>query len=64
MFHRGQLPGHTPAILEEIPAMACDGLRGDASRCLKIAAKLSFSSHRVAGPYGVKALVSSRRTKP
>ena len=27
MFHREQLTGHTAAILEEIPAMVCDGLR-------------------------------------
>ena len=24
------MPGHTPAILEEIPVMVCDGLRGSA----------------------------------
>ena len=30
MFHRGQVPGHTPAIFEEIPAMVCDGLRWSA----------------------------------
>ena len=55
MFNRGLLTGHTAAILEEMHAMICDGLRRsatvcDASRCLKIAAKCPFSSHRVAGP--------------
>ena len=42
--------GHTAAILEEIPAMVCDGLR-----CLlklKIAGKMLISSQRVAGLYG------------
>ena len=45
--HREKLTGHTAAILEEIPAMVCDGLR-----CLlklKIAGKRLSSSQRI-GP--------------
>ena len=46
--HRESETGHTAAILEEIPAMFCDGLQ-----CLlklKIAGKTLISSQRVAGP--------------
>ena len=52
MFHRGQLPGHTPAILEEKPAMVCDGLRGSAMllNASKSQQNGPFLSHCVAGP--------------
>ena len=46
--HHEQLTGHTAAILEEIPAMFCDGLL-----CLlklRIAGKRLISSQHVAGP--------------
>ena len=46
--HRESETGHTAAILEEIPAMFCNGLR-----CLlklKIAGKTLITSQRVAGP--------------
>ena len=33
MFHCEQLTGHTAAILEEIHAMVCDGLRWSAMVC-------------------------------
>ena len=50
-FHRGELTGHTAAILEQIPrwaVMVCDG-----SKSFNIAAKCPISSHRVAGPYAI-----------
>ena len=46
--HREWLSGHTAAILQEIPAMICDGLR-----CFeepKIAANCPISSQRVVEP--------------
>ena len=47
--HRESETGHcTAAILEEIPAMFCDGLRCILK--LKITGKTLISSQRVAGP--------------
>ena len=44
-FHRGQLTGHTAAILMETPAVVCN-----ASGSLRFTVKLYITSHRVAGP--------------
>ena len=55
-FHGEQLTGHTAVILEGIPAMGCD-----ASRSIKIAAKWSIPSHRLAGPV-VRPLLDDLRS--
>ena len=57
MFLRGQLPGHK--YFCDFGGDTWDGLRWsarvcDASRCLKIAAKWPFSTHRVAGPNDIQ----------
>ena len=57
--HRESETGHTAGILEEIPAMFCDGLR-----CLlklKIAGKTLISSQLVARPNGAQSPPKANR---
>ena len=59
--HRESETGHTAAILEEIPAMFCNGLR-----CLlklKIARKTLITSQCVAGPLPALICDASRSSK-
>ena len=71
MFHRGQLSGHTPAILEEIPAMVCQGLPEsamllDASKSQQMAlfiascGKALYLMSLLLGNYPVSCLIACR----